>query len=474
MPNGPDLTHPKLSLQQLSRMRADAETIFRAGLKAADPVNAIRQHCRKKGQHLHVGPHTYDLNRTDRIFVVGAGKATAAMALAVEEILGKRISDGLISVKYDHGATLRYVRTIEAGHPIPDANGRRAAQKMLEMVRSAGANDLVLVLISGGGSALMPLPAGRISLEEKKNASDALIRCGAGIHEINTIRKHISSIKGGRLAQAAAPAQVAGMILSDVVGDDLDVIASGSTVPDASTYGDCMAIVERYGLADKLPAAVSSYLAQGQMGRIEETPKKETHSWRHVNNLIVGSNAAAIRAAQKAAQEMGYHTLILSSFLEGETRHVAKVHAAIAREIIANRHPVAPPACILAGGETTVTLRGNGKGGRNQEFALAAALAIDGIGPVTVLSAGTDGTDGPTDAAGAIVDHTTVARAHLAGLNAAQHLANNDAYPFFKQLGELLITGPTRTNVMDLHIVLVPSTNDAETIAQRTPHADSF
>jgi glycerate 2-kinase len=460
MPTTPDRIEQRPSPHQLCRMRADAGAIFQAGLKAVAPDDAIRQHCRIKGDHLVIGERDYDLTHTDRIFVVGAGKATAAMAVAAEEILGTRISDGLISVKYHHGAALKHIRTIEAGHPIPDANGMTAAQQMLALVRQAGPQDLILVLISGGGSALMPLPIGTISLQEKQQTSDALIGCGATIHEINTIRKHISAIKGGRLAQAAAPAQVAALILSDVVGDDLDIIASGPTVPDASSYDHCLSIIERYALAEQLPASIRHHLSQGKKGAIQETPKATTHPWQHVHNLIVGSNFAAIQAAGQAARQIGYHTLILSSLLEGETRHVAKVHSAIAREILASGNPIAAPACILSGGETTVTLKAKGRGGRNQEFALAAALDIDGIGPITILSAGTDGTDGPTDAAGAIVDHTTIQRARQAGLDANRHLDNNDAYPLLQQLGELLITGPTHTNVMDLHIMIVQISAD--------------
>lgn len=455
-----DQTDSTPSHQQLVRMRADAETIFQEGLKAVAPADAIHRHCRKKGHWLHIGERTYDLSRTGRIIVIGAGKATASMAQAVEKILGTHISDGLINVKYHHGAALKHIRTIEAGHPIPDANGMAGAQEMLAMVRQAGPDDLILVLLSGGGSALMPLPAGKISMQEKQQASDALIGCGATIHEINTIRKHISAIKGGRLAQAAAPARMATLILSDVVGDDLDVIASGPTVPDSSTYAQCQAIIERYALQDQLPASIRDHLSQGIKGLIEETPKAQTLQWNHVDNLIVGSNLAAIQAANQVAQKLGYHTLILSSHMEGETRHVAKVHGAMAREVLATGNPVSTPACLLSGGETTVTLKAKGKGGRNQEFALAAALAIDGIGLITVLSAGTDGTDGPTDAAGAIVDHTTLQRARRAGLDPGRHLDNNDAYPLLQQLGELLITGPTQTNVMDLHIVLVQTGTD--------------
>lgn len=469
MPDTPSQPNRVSSAQRQVQMRKEAEAIFQAGLHAVAPADAVRRHLRKEGDHLHIGRRSYDLNQTGRIVVVGAGKASAAMALAVEEILADRISHGLVSVKYGHGAPLQRIRIVEAGHPIPDANGMAAAREMMQLVGAAGPGDLILVLISGGGSALMPLPAGRISLEEKQSTSDALIRCGATIHEINTIRKHISAIKGGRLAQAGAPARMAALILSDVVGDDLDVIASGCTVPDASTYGQCMDIVERYALSGQLPDTVMDHLLKGRQKAIDETPTTQSHRWQHVYNLIVGNNSAAIQAARQSARQMGYRTVILSSLMEGETRHVAKAHTAIAREILASGNPIATPACVLSGGETTVTLKGNGRGGRNQEFALAAALAIDGIGLITVLSGGTDGTDGPTDAAGAVVDHTTVQQALRAGLSPHKHLENHDAYPLLKQMGALLMTGPTQTNVMDLHIVLVRSPD--EDVSTVTPEA---
>lgn len=439
----------------LARMHEDAKDIFQAGLQAVAPADAIHRYCRRQDELLLVGDRTYDLSAIEQTIVVGAGKATAAMAQAMEKILGDHLSRGIISVKYGHGSHLKKIRTIEAGHPIPDTQGQNASRQILELARQAGKNDLVIVLISGGGSALLPLPIQGISLEEKQMTSDLLIGCGATIHEINAIRKHISGIKGGHLAQTARPAQVVTLILSDVVGDDLDVIASGPTVPDGSTFDQCWEIVERYAIADQLPNAVTGHLQNGTHGKTTETPKSSSHQWNHVHNQIVGSNMNAVEAAQKKAKELGYHTLILTSRLEGETRIAAKIHGAIAREILATGHPLAPPVCILSGGETTVTIKGEGLGGRNQEFALAAALDIDGTEHIAVLSGGTDGTDGFTDAAGAIADNTTVERALQAGLPPRKHLDNNDSNPFFKQLNDLLITGPTQTNVMDMHIVLV-------------------
>jgi hydroxypyruvate reductase len=439
----------------LESMRRDARAIFDAGLQAAAPQDAIARMCSVRHEQLHIGDRAYDLNAIRRIIVVGAGKATAAMAQAVERMLGDRISQGLIVVKYDHGAPLRYIHCTEAGHPIPDANGVDAARRILQMARAAGPGDLVLVLISGGGSALLALPAESLHLEEKQAVSQTLIACGASIHEINAIRKHISAIKGGRLARAAFPAALVCLILSDVVGDDLDVIASGPTVPDASTFELCMEIIRRYHVAASLPGSVMEHLKAGADGKIEETPKPDSNAWGHVHNLIVANNLQAIQSAAQQAADRGYQPIVLSSRIEGETRDVARVHAAIAREILASGLPISAPACILSGGETTVSIKGAGKGGRNQEFALSAALDIDRTARIVVLSGGTDGTDGPTDAAGAFADHQTIQRAAGAGLIARRHLDDNDAYPFFNQLGDLLKTGPTGTNVMDLRVFLV-------------------
>lgn len=446
------------ALQQnaiLKRMHQDARKIFQAGLQAVDPRDAIRRHCHRRGNHLKIGSQTYDLAATDRLLVVGAGKAAAAMAHAMEELLGNRISDGLVCVKYGHTAPLKRIETMEAGHPLPDTNGAAAARRIFRMVQTATEKDMVIVLLSGGGSALLPSPPKGIALEEKQTVSQLLIGCGATIHDINAVRKHLSTIKGGRLAQASAPAPTVALILSDVVGDDLDVIASGPTVPDTSTYGQCLRIIQRYDLTARLPESVITHIHRGAAGQLPETPKPADPCWSHVQNAIIGGNFQALSAARQKAVSLGYHTLILSSRLVGETRVVAQVHTAMAREILAVGHPLAAPACLLSGGETTVTMRGAGLGGRNQEFTLAAALDIDGAEHAVVLSGGTDGTDGPTDAAGALADHTTVRRAVAAGLDIRRHLDDNDAYPLFQKLGDLLITGPTRTNVMDLRVILV-------------------
>jgi len=438
----------------LQTMRQDALAIFQAGLAAVDPAAAIEAHCRRDGRRLHVGRRIYDLSAYAAIRIVGAGKASAAMAGALERLLEDRLQEGLVIVKYDHGEPLRTVRIMEAGHPLPDENGCRGARQVLAMAQAAGPRDLVFCLLSGGGSALLPLPADGLTLAHKQAVSDVLLSCGADIHDINTVRKHLSAIKGGRLAAAVRPARLCTLVLSDVVGDDLDSIASGPTVPDPGTFQDAMAVVERYGIAPRLPDAVRRHLQAGLAGEIAESPKPGAPCFATHYPLIVGSNRQCVDAARAAARARGYHTLALSSVIEGETRHVARVHAAMGREILATGQPAPAPACLVSGGETTVTLKGGGRGGRNQEFALAAALDIDGAEEIVILSGGTDGSDGPTDAAGALVDGHTAARARARGMNPRRHLEDHDAYPLFQRLGDLIVTGPTRTNVMDLHLVL--------------------
>jgi len=435
--------------------RSDIRAIFDAGLKAADPGEAVGRAISLEGELLLVGDREYNLGAFDRIIIVGAGKAAASMSAALEGVLGPYLTEGIITTKYGHGCALKGVSVTEAGHPIPDEAGARCSRRILDLLEGVGERDLVLCVISGGGSALLPMPIGGISLDDKQKTTQALLDCGADIHEINTIRKHISGIKGGRLAMAAFPATLVTLVLSDVIGDDLDVIASGPTVPDRSTFADCMEIVDKYDLGERLPPSVVAYLKNGVQGRETETPKPEDRVFDRALALIIGSCALSVFAAKEKAVELGYNAIILSSCIEGETREVAKVHAAIAREIQRSGNPVPAPGCIISGGETTVTIRGDGLGGRNMEFVLAAAIEIDGLGGVTLLSGGTDGTDGPTDAAGAIADGSTVSSARDRGIDAARYLRNNDSYHFFEATGDLLITGPTMTNVMDLRIFLV-------------------
>ncbi len=442
----------------LVQMRAEAREIFMRALQAVEPCEAVKGFVQVQGDRLTVGrggqPLELDLNRFQRISLVGAGKATAPMARAIEELLGGRLAGGLINVKYGFSDELRKTEVIEAGHPLPDVNGLKGTEKILNRLAQAGEGDLVFSLISGGGSALLPAPTGGISLAEKQALTRQLLACGASIDEINAVRKHVSQSKGGQLARAAYPATVVNLMLSDVVGDRLDVIASGPFVADPSTYQEVMEIFRRYGLKD-LPASIEAHLKAGLAGTIPETPKPGDPVFERVHNVVVGSNILALEAAAAEARRLGYETLILSSLVEGETREVARVHSAVAREILKTGRPLAPPACIISGGETTVTIRGDGLGGRNQEFCLAAALDLQDTSPrVVMLSAGTDGNDGPTDAAGAVIDPLTVKRGAELGLRARQHLENNDAYPFFARTNDLLLTGPTRTNVMDVRIVL--------------------
>jgi len=440
--------------KEIQMMRDDAVKIFFSGLQAVEPGAAVKNYCRIDDDRFFIGDRIYDLSRFNNVFVIGAGKASAPMAAALEDLIGKRITDGIINVKYGHLAELKRVKLIEAGHPVPDESGERGSHAILNLASNAQKDDLVLCLMSGGGSALLPLPAEGLTLKDKQDTIKVLLACGATIHEINAIRKHTSMIKGGRLARATYPATLVALILSDVVGDNLDVIASGPTVPDSSTFMDCMEIFKKYNITAKLPANVVTHIESGIGGSVPETPQSGDPAFDRTHNQIVGSNFEAISAAKKEAETLGYNTLVLSSMIEGETRPVAHVHGAISREIIKSGHPIRPPACILSGGETTVTITGTGLGGRCQEFALAAALDISGNRNIVVLCGGTDGTDGPTDAAGAIVDSNTITRAMAMGLDPHHYLSNNDSYHFFETLGDLFITGPTNTNVMDLRIVL--------------------
>lgn len=445
-------THPGL--------RGEAEAIFMAGVRAVDPEVAVKRWVRRHGEKLRVGEENLALDEFDRIIVVGAGKAGAPMAKALEDLLGDRLDGGWVNVKYGHLAPTRKVHIHEAGHPVPDAAGLAGAEKILEILRPLDDRALVFCVISGGGSALLPAPASDLTLEEKQETTRLLLACGANIHEMNAIRKHISRVKGGRLAQAAYPARTVSLLLSDVIGDRLDVIASGPTVADESTFAECLSILDRYELRERIPERVRIYLERGAAGHIPETPKPGDPIFEKTTNRIVGSNAIAIRAAADEAAARGFQTLILSTFVEGETREVAKVHAAIAKEVRASGNPVPEPACILSGGETTVTLRGSGRGGRNQEFALAAAIDIEGMPGVCILSGGTDGTDGPTDAAGGVVDGKTLARAQELQLDPYAFLRDNNSYAFLEAVGGLLKTGPTNTNVMDLRIILVDQRRD--------------
>jgi len=441
-------------------MRRISKTIFSKAISAVNPCRRLKEMLQiDKGRLLirteEGSEKIFDLSVFNRIFLIGTGKASASMAQAIEDIFGGRITYGLITTKYGHVLPLEKTEIVEAGHPIPDPNGIEGSKKIRDLLKGSGDEDLIVFVLSGGGSALLPLPADGITLEEKQKVTQLLLECGGDIQEINTVRKHISQIKGGWLARWAYPSPVIGFILSDVVGDAIDVIGSGPTVPDNSTFEGAWNILRKYDLLKEIPSSIQEHLLLGKEGKVEETPKPGNMAFAKVYNYLIGSNILALRAAEEEAISLGFNTLILSSSITGETREAARFHSAIAKEILSSGNPLPRPGCILSGGETTVALKGHGLGGRNQEFALAAAFEIDGLEKVVLLSGGTDGTDGPTDASGAIADHTTIQRARSMGLDPEVYLKDNNAYPFFQRLGDLLITGPTHTNVMDVRILLV-------------------
>lgn len=437
------------------QLRKHALAIFGAALKAADPVAAVSRFLRVDGEYLIAGGRRYSLPRFRRVLVLGAGKASAAMAVAVEKALGKRVSEGWINVKYGHTAKLKRIHVHECGHPVPDQAGVDGTRRLIDLAGSASEDDLVICLISGGASALTPAPVPPITLAEKQATTRLMLECGANIHQMNTVRKHISAFKGGQLARLAAPATLVTLMLSDVIGDSMDVIGSGPSVPDHSTFADARAILDSFGLLDRVPVSVRSRIEAGCAGDLPDTPKDGDPVFARAQNIVVGSNRLAVDAAAAHARQLGYRTLVLSTLIEGETREIARMHAAIAREIHQSGRPVKPPVCVISGGETTVTIRGDGLGGRNQEFALAGALEIAGLSRTVIMSGGTDGTDGPTDAAGAIADGATIAASRAKGLDARDYLSRNDSYRFFDQVDGLIKTGPTRTNVMDVRLVLV-------------------
>ncbi len=441
-------------------MKKTAKAIYSKALSAVDPSKILKERIRIERDRLSIrmegdSEKVFDLKEFHRVFLAGTGKASSSMAQAIEELFGDRVTKGVITTKYGHLLPLERTQIIEAGHPIPDRKGYEGARKIQRLLKESGPDDLVIFLLSGGGSALLPFPADGIELKEKQEVTQLLLDCGADIKEINTVRKHISWMKGGWVAKWAYPSTVIAFILSDVVGDHLDVIGSGPTVPDPSTFEEALEILKKYGLLNEVAPSVRKHLQSGKEGKVEETPKPGEAVFERVSNILIGSNILALREAKREAESLGFNVVILSSSIEGEAREASRFHTAVAKEVISSGNPVSRPACILSGGETTVTIKGNGRGGRNQEFALAGALEISGIEKVVLLSGGTDGTDGPTDASGALADHTTVRRAKTMGLNPNAHLENNDAYPFFQKLGDLLITGPTYTNVMDVRIILV-------------------
>jgi len=411
--------------------------MFDAAVAAASPAVSLPQHL--KGITPPKG----------RTIVIGAGKAAASMAAAVEANWHGGPLEGLVVTRYEHGAPTKQIEVIEASHPVPDAAGREAAKRILQKVQGLTADDLVLALISGGGSALMALPAEGVTLEEKQAVNKALLKSGANISEMNCVRKHLSAIKGGRLARAAAPARVVALMISDVPNDDLSVIASGPTVPDPTTRQDALAVIAKYKI--DAPAAVLKHLSSPDC----ETPKPGDAIFERVQNILIATPQGSLDAAAAVARQAGYTPCILGD-LEGESRDVALVHAGIAKQIALHGQPFQPPVAIISGGETTVTVRGDGKGGRDAEFLLGLTLALEGFGGVSAIACDTDGIDGVETNAGAIMTADSFARAQKAGVDLKALFANNDAFSAFEALGDLVVTGPTRTNVNDFRAILVP------------------
>jgi glycerate 2-kinase len=437
-----------------ARLRAAARAALGEGLRAADPRRLVLRQLERRGDVLEAGGVRHRLGR-GRLALVAVGKAAVPMARAAEEALGRRLDQGL-AVSTATGGALDRVRLLTASHPVPDARGLAAATEVESLARGLGERDLLLVLLSGGASALLPSPAEPITLEDKARTTALLLRAGATIHETNAVRKHLSRLKGGGLARAAAPARVVTLVLSDVVGDDLSTIGSGPTVPDPTTFGDALSALRRLEILDDVPAPVRERLLAGARGELAETPKPADRAFRRAATRIVGSNRLSVEAAARAARRAGLRPLVLTTRREGEAREAARVLVAVLRECVDSSRPAAPPVCLLAGGETTVTVRGDGQGGRNQELAVAAAQALDGFPvPAVLASLATDGIDGASDAAGGIADDTSAARARALGLApAAAFLAASDTRNYLGPLGDLVVTGPTSTNVVDLVVLL--------------------
>jgi glycerate 2-kinase len=377
------------------------------------------------------------------------------MARTLEKILKERIYSGMVITKKGYRIPLNKIELREGGHPLPDQDGLKATQKIIKLLSQTTKDDLVILLLSGGGSSLLISPVPGINLKDKIKLTDQLLKCGADIKEINAIRKHISTVKGGRLAQLAQPASVLALILSDVIGDRIDSIASGPAAPDRTTFADCMKIIRKYNLEDKIPSAIFRHLKSGAEGKVAETPKPGNPVFKKVRNVIIGSNRIALQAAKKKSDDLGYNTLVLPKPVAGDTTKAALNHVYLVRKIKYEGKPVRPPACVISGGETTVKIKGKGLGGRNQEFTLVVASGITSMENTVFLSVGTDGTDGPTDAAGAICDGDSIRRALERDLDTKLYLDKNDSYNFFKRLDDLIITGPTYTNVMDIHLGLI-------------------
>jgi glycerate 2-kinase len=446
----------KNGMTQLNlKARALALESLKSALNAVDSKQLMKSKLSLKNSILKVNRYSFGLKKFKNVYVIGGGKASGLMAETLERILCPHITNGLVNVPHGNKQKTEIIRLHEASHPIPDKSGVEGTRRMLKIAEQAQKEDLLICLISGGGSSLMPLPRGGITIKDKREITNTLLKCGATINEINTVRKHISDFKGGWLAKKACPATVLNLILSDVVGDPLDFVASGPTVPNSTTFSDAIKVLKKYGLWDKAAASIQNVLSSGEKGLIPETPKANDKAFKKAYNVIIGSNRFATSAAREHLRSAGLNTLLLTSTLEGEARHAGVMLASIAREVSISGNPVPKPAGIIAGGETTVTVTGKGLGGRNQEISLTASLKMGGMDGVVVASLSTDGVDGPTDAAGAIADGKTMSRAAEMDLNPEEFLAENDSYNFFSKLGDLIFTGPTGTNVNDISVIVV-------------------
>ncbi len=434
--------------------RQIAEQIFLTGIERVLPDKLITSTMILKGNSLHIGQMTFLLEKTRNIFVIGAGKASAIMAREVEKILGDRITRGHIIVKYGHSTDLKKIKISEAGHPFPDSNGFKATKELLEIAREAGPEDLVICLLSGGGSSLMCDCPDELTPDDLVLVNKLLVNSGAGIREINAVRKHLSNVKGGRLAGAVYPATLVSLILSDVIGDHPDIIASGPTAPDPTSYIDAIEVLEKFGIKTKLPARIIDYLYEGAMCRKPETPKPGDEIFNKTSNIIIGSNRIALESARLKAQEFNINAVITEDELQGDAVSVSEYLVDAALKYRNDKHEV-KPVCILLGGETTIKMTGDGTGGRNQHLALLCSRLLENKPGITILCGGTDGTDGPTKAAGAVVDYETITTAHRKNIDPEEYIRDFNSYNFFKKTGGHIITGPTMTNVMDIVIIIV-------------------
>lgn len=433
-------------------MKKIAEQIFLAGVNSVLPKKLMQSQVKLSGDLLQVAEKRFPLSCFRHIYVLAAGKAAASMSRGTEKVLGDKITNGHVVTKYGYGTNLKYLTLTEAGHPIPDAEGVKGTQKIVHIARQATENDLVICLISGGASALMvDFPEG-VTLDDLKRTNELLTKCGADITEINTVRKHLSKIKGGQLARMLFPATTVCLVLSDVIGDRLDVIASGPTVGDSSSFADALTIIDKYSLQNLLPSSVLHYLHEGTDGSVTDTPKPDNSIFQNVHNYIIGSNGIALENSAKKAMKLGFETHIVTDSLQGDVTEAANF---ILQTIENQKATGNESVCLLFGGESTVKVSGNGLGGRNQHLALYLATKICYKKDITILCAGTDGTDGPTNAAGAVVDHETETKSVEKGINPNYYLTNYDSYHFFQQVGGHIITGNTGTNVMDIIVAIV-------------------